>query len=226
MLHPLMPFITEELWNANERPYELIVAKWPEPAADVDFEAKSDLTWLVELITEIRSVRSEMNVPPAAKTELWLEAPQAIKNLGLRVATVVPDTTIRRLQKFGPAVARMARCTIVQVLNTGQAFELESRLTIDRTKHLVDVNGAASLVVQGDSFLLPLQDVIDVNAERDRLLKVATAVEKERDSLAARLANPNFTERAKPEAVEKARADHDAKAAEAERLRAALERLG
>ena len=46
------------------------------------------------------------------------------------------------------------------------------------------------------------------------------------ESLAQRLANPNFTERAKPEAVEKARADHDSKAAEAERLRAALERLG
>ena len=56
--------------------------------------------------------------------------------------------------------------------------------------------------------------------------KAAEAAEKERDSLAQRLANPNFTERAKPEAVEKARADHDAKAAEAERLRAALERLG
>ena len=51
-------------------------------------------------------------------------------------------------------------------------------------------------------------------------------MEKDRDSLAGRLANPTFTERAKPEAVEKARSDHEAKAAEAERLRAALERLG
>ena len=58
------------------------------------------------------------------------------------------------------------------------------------------------------------------------LSKGAAAAEKERDSLAQRLANPNFTERAKPEAVEKARADRDAKAAEAERLRAALEKLG
>jgi valyl-tRNA synthetase len=74
--------------------------------------------------------------------------------------------------------------------------------------------------------VLPLQGVIDVEAERGRLTKGAQAAEKERDSLAQRLANPNFTERAKPEAVEKARADHEAKAAEAERLRAALERLG
>ena len=73
---------------------------------------------------------------------------------------------------------------------------------------------------------MPLEGVIDLEAERDRLSKGRGAAEKERDSLAQRLANPNFTERAKPEAVEKARADHEAKAAEAERLRAALERLG
>jgi len=66
----------------------------------------------------------------------------------------------------------------------------------------------------------------DIGLEAARLLKAKSDAEKERDSLAARLANPNFTERAKPEAVEKARVDHDAKAAEAERLRAALERLG
>ena len=56
--------------------------------------------------------------------------------------------------------------------------------------------------------------------------KAAAAAEKERDALAQRLSNPNFTERAKPEAVEKARSDHESKSAEAERLRAALERLG
>jgi valyl-tRNA synthetase len=71
-----------------------------------------------------------------------------------------------------------------------------------------------------------LPDDFDIEGEKVRLDKGASVAEKERDSLAARLANPNFTERAKPEAVEKARADHDAKKAEAERLRAALERLG
>jgi valyl-tRNA synthetase len=73
---------------------------------------------------------------------------------------------------------------------------------------------------------MPLDGLIDLAAEKARLAKGAEAAEKERDSLAQRLSNPNFTERAKPEAVEKARADHEAKAAEAERLRAALQRLG
>jgi valyl-tRNA synthetase len=86
--------------------------------------------------------------------------------------------------------------------------------------------GSAQIVVRGQTYAFPLTDHIDLQAEKARLSKGAVAAEKERDSLAARLSNPNFTERAKPEAVEKARADHDAKVAEAERLRAALERLG
>jgi valyl-tRNA synthetase len=68
--------------------------------------------------------------------------------------------------------------------------------------------------------------VIDLEAERSRLAKALEAAEKERDSLAARLGNPTFVERAKPEAVDKARADHSEKASDAERYRAALARLG
>jgi valyl-tRNA synthetase len=86
--------------------------------------------------------------------------------------------------------------------------------------------GSAQIVVEGVTIAFPLAGAIDLDAEKSRLTKAAEAAEKERDSLAARLANPAFAERAKPEAVEKARADHEAKAAEADRLRAALDRLG
>ncbi|MFN4097775.1 MAG: hypothetical protein ACK4GG_13485, partial [Sphingomonas sp.] len=68
--------------------------------------------------------------------------------------------------------------------------------------------------------------VIDLDAERARLTKAIAAAEKERDSLNVRLSNPAFAEKAKPEAVEKARADHAEKSAEAARLGAALGRLG
>ena len=78
----------------------------------------------------------------------------------------------------------------------------------------------------GHAFYLLVPESVDLEAQRDRLSKAIGAAEKDRDSLAARLSNPAFTERAKPEAVEKARADHDARAAEAERLAAALARLG
>lgn len=86
--------------------------------------------------------------------------------------------------------------------------------------------GSAQIVVGGATVAFPLGDAIDLDAERARLTKAAEAAEKDRDSLGARLGNPAFAERAKPEAVAKARADHEARSAEAERLRAALARLG
>jgi valyl-tRNA synthetase len=193
MLHPLMPFITEELWNANERPYELIVARWPEPEAQVDPHAKAELDWLVRLVSEVRSARTELNVPPSAKLNLF--------------AADASDATAGRLDRNHAMLSRLARLESIQL----SAFPGK---------------GAAQVVVDEATFALPLEGVIDLASERDRLSKGAAAAEKERDSLAQRLSNPNFTERAKPEAVEKARADHDAKTAEAERLRAALERLG
>jgi valyl-tRNA synthetase len=193
MLHPLMPFITEELWSANERPYELIVAKWPEPQAQVDPYAKAELDWLVRLVSEVRSARTELNVPPSAKLNLF--------------AADASEETAGRLDRNNAMLSRLARLESIQL----SAFAGQ---------------GAAQVVVDEATFALPLEGVIDIGAERDRLAKSAAAAEKERDSLAQRLANPNFTERAKPEAVEKARADHEAKTAEAERLRAALERLG
>jgi valyl-tRNA synthetase len=193
MLHPLMPFITEELWNANERPYDLIVAEWPNPQAQVDPYAKAELDWLVRLVSEVRSARTELNVPPSAKLNLF--------------ADEVSDETAGRLDRNHAVITRFARLGSIQLSS-------------------FPGKGAAQVVVDEATFALPLEGVIDLNSERERLAKGAAAAEKERDSLAARLANPNFAERAKPEAVEKARADHAAKSAEAERLRAALERLG
>src|SRR3954453_17887030 len=71
---PLMPFITEELWNAmGERPYELIVAKWPVPHAQVDPHAKRELDMLTKLIADIRSARTELNVPPGARLESYVQ---------------------------------------------------------------------------------------------------------------------------------------------------------
>src|SRR4051794_33127772 len=69
MLHPLMPFITEELWDANERPYELIVAKWPDPQAQTDPHAKSEIDWLIAFVSETRTMRTELNVPWSATLE-------------------------------------------------------------------------------------------------------------------------------------------------------------
>jgi valyl-tRNA synthetase len=194
MLHPLMPFITEELWSKmGERPYDLIVAKWPELEAKVDRAAKAEMEWLIALVSEIRSARTELSVPPSAKLHLF--------------AGETSDQVSRRLDDQFATISRLARLESIQL----SAFS---------------GSGAAQVVVDGATYALPLEGVIDLDAERSRLSKAVESAEKERDSLAGRLSNPNFVERAKPEAVEKARADHAEKSAEAERYRAALERLG
>jgi valyl-tRNA synthetase len=194
MLHPFMPFVTEELWNAlGERPYELILAKWPMPdARALDPEAGPEIDWLIRLVSGIRAARAELNVPPGAKL------PLLVRDAG--------EATAARLQRNTAALQRLAR---IETIGTGEAS-----------------GGAAQVVVDEATYILPLEGVIDIAAEKARLEKAMAAAVKERDSLAARLGNPSFVERAKPEAVEKARADHAEKASDADKYRAALARLG
>ncbi|MBO9713759.1 valine--tRNA ligase [Sphingomonas sp.] len=194
ILHPFMPFITEELWSKmGAREHELIVAKWPmADARALDPEAAKEIDWLIRLVSEIRAARTELNVPPGARLPIHVREASA--------------ATGERLARQDAALARLAR--------------------VDRAEGDAPAGGALQIVVDEATFVVPLGDVIDLESERARLAKAIAAAEKERDGLAGRLANPSFVERAKPEAVDKARADHEEKAAEAERLSAALARLG
>ncbi|WP_033922805.1 valine--tRNA ligase [Sphingomonas sp. 37zxx] len=194
MLHPFMPFLTEELWHAlGEREYDLIVAKWPMPdARALDPVARAEIDWLIRLVSEVRGARTELNVPPGARLPLYVRDADA--------------TTMARLDRQHGVIARLAR--------------------VDLAEGDAGAGGALQVVVDAATYVLPLEGVIDLDAERARLTKAIAAAEKERDALAGRLSNASFVERAKPEAVEKARADHAEKAAESERLGAALARLG
>jgi valyl-tRNA synthetase len=194
MLHPLMPFITEELWHAmGARAYDLILAHWPAPDAVREPQAAGEVGILIEIIAQVRNLRAELTIP-------WSAAliPHVI---GGDAATLVRfaegQGTLSRMAKLDPAIA-------------SDAVPASS----------------AQIVVNGITIAFPLGEAIDLAAERARLEKAIAVAAKDRDSLGARLANPAFTERAKPEAVEKARGDHDARAAEAERLSAAMARLG
>ncbi|MBD8620104.1 valine--tRNA ligase [Sphingomonas sp. CFBP 13728] len=197
LLHPFMPFITEELWHAmadpaHPREHDLIVAQWPmADARSLDPKASKEVDWLIRLVQEIRTARNELNVPPGARLPLHVRD--------------ASTATLARLERQAPALARLARVTHAEGEATG---------------------GAAQVVVDEATFVLPLEGVIDLNSERARLTKAIAAAEKERDALSGRLGNASFVERAKPEAVEKAKADHADKAAEAARLQAALGRLG
>ncbi|MCB2079722.1 MAG: valine--tRNA ligase, partial [Novosphingobium sp.] len=195
MLHPFMPFVTEELWSKlGERThYPIITAKWPEPGAGVDAEAKAEVEWLIALVGNLRAAKSELGISPGARLTAYLPDPS--------------DATRAFIENNRGVVDRLAR--------------------LDAIRFEATPAGAAMQLVAGDATLaVPLEGVIDIDAEKARLEKAKAAAEKERDSLAKRLGNPNFVEKAKPEAVDKARADHAHHTAEAERLAAALERLG
>ncbi|OJY68573.1 MAG: valine--tRNA ligase [Sphingobium sp. 66-54] len=201
MLHPFMPFITEELWHAlaspaHPRPYDLILAQWPQPNAQVDAQASAEIDWLIRLVSEVRAARAELGVPPGVKVPmiLWHEATNALQD---------------RLRRNEGAILRLARVEAIQY----QIPEVKPGAVIQ-------------VSVDGMTYALPLEGVIDIAAEHARLTKSMEAAQKEAGSLEGRLANPAFVEKAKPEAVEKARADHAEKMAEAQRLAAALSRLG
>ena len=158
----------------------------------VDAAAAADIDWLIDLVTEVRSARNELNIPPGVR-------------LGFQLQNALPATE-DRFARSAAAIGWLAR--------------------LDRSEDAV-ADGARIQVVSGEATVsIPLSGVIDLAAERARLAKNAAAAERERDALTARLASPGFTDKAKPEAVDKARADLAARSAEAERLRAALARLG
>ena len=195
MLHPFMPFITEELWSkqGDRADYPLITAKWVDPQAEVDAEAKAEIDWLIALTSAIRTAKNELGIAPGAKLEAFCPAPSALAK------SVV--------EANAGAIERLARLTAI---------------------HFAEAPAGAAMQIAAseDALVIPLEGVIDIEAEKTRLSKALEASAKEAKSLEGRLSNANFVERAKPEAVEKARADHAHHTAEVARLEAALARLG
>ena len=198
MLHPFMPFITEELWHAlsdpaHPRQYDIIHAKWPAPNANADNAAIAEVNWVIETISKTRSFKAELNIPPGTRL----------------IANIADAQTLTTgiIERQAAALARLGRID-------GFVFAP------------VDTNNVAQIVVGDDTIVYALDGIIDLDAERSRISKAIEAATKEAASLSGRLNNPAFVEKAKPEAVEKARADHAEKSAEAERLTAALARLG
>ena len=194
MLHPFMPFITEELWHKlGERPYELILAQWPAPEAEVSKDATDAIDWVIDLTTNTRSAKNELGIAPGAKLAAWLAVPS--------------DVATRTIERSSAAIERLARLTPVTI---GEP----------------PAGPAMQVIAGGDVFVIPLEGIIDIAAEKARLEKALATSAKEAKSLEGRLSNPAFAEKAKPEAIEKARADLAHHQGEVERLTAALARLG
>ncbi|MBU1539114.1 MAG: valine--tRNA ligase [Alphaproteobacteria bacterium] len=199
LMHPITPFITEELWDklaaegAPRTEATLIGAAWPDlPDAWLDAAASEEINWLIQAVTQIRSSRAEIGVPPGARLTLALYNP-------------TPDVAAR-FERHGDLVRGLAR--------------LEAITTVD-----VQPEGSISILTGGASAFLPLAGLVDIGAERTRLTREIAAFDSDIDHVNKKLRNPNFVGRAAPEVVEEQRE----KLAEAEagraKLQAALARL-
>ncbi|MCR9256102.1 MAG: valine--tRNA ligase [Alphaproteobacteria bacterium] len=196
MLHPFMPFITEELWATlaaeKGRDRMAVLESWPDYGFAPDTEAADELNWLVSLITEIRSVRSDMNVPAGAM-------------IPLQVAGAT-DGTKARLDRHAPLIKRLARIETISPVDA--------------------VSSGAIQTVLGEATLgLPLADVIDLKAEQSRLQKEISKQENEIAKIDKKLSNQGFLAKAPEEVVEENR-ERRAEAEDVRaKLQGALERL-
>ena len=222
LLHPFMPFLTEELWqrtgtNGPARQSLLTLAQWPQPKIfaqgggdgdavldqagnpvtdqkeeQVYSAADSEIGWLVKLISEIRSVRSEMNVPAGARIPLVLVG--------------ASEETTARAARHADTIMRLAR--------------------IGDISHAASPpKQAAQIVLAEMTACLPLAGVIDMAAERKRIEKSIAGANSDMGKMDAKLNNPNFISRAVPEAIEEARERKAELTLQLAKLDAALARL-
>ena len=173
LLHPFMPFITEELWGrlSDDRETMLIVAPWPEFGPEHEDEAARDeMGWVIRLISRIRATRTELNVPAGAKI------PALMRGVG--------ETTLARLDSHGTVIGRLARLETITVLDGAPP------------------PGSAQLVVDGATIALPLAGVMDIAAERARLKREIEKAKAEIAAIDQRLSNKGFVEKAPAHVVE------------------------
>jgi len=197
LLHPFMPFLTEELWaiKGEEGPARtsvLALAQWPSLAGLEHAGAEAEIGWIVDLISEIRSVRSEMNVPAGAQMPLVL--------VGL------PADVKARAERAFDTLKRLARVSELTFADAPPA-------------------NSAQMIVRGALVALPLEGIIDIGAEKTRLAKEIGKLDGEVKKIDGKLGNADFVARAPEEVVEENRERKADALSRIEKMKAALERL-
>ena len=199
LLHPFMPFVTEEVWakTAGEnqsRSNHLMLDVWPTLSDSLTNEdADAEISWLIEAIGEIRSVRAEMSVPAAAQVPLVVVGASAATQQRLRET----DTVLKRL-------ARLADITEADVVP----------------------DDAVQTVLGEATLAIALADVIDVDAEKARLKKDIGKVEGEIKKISGKLGNQGFLDKAPEAVIEENKSRLAEEEARRDKLQSALERLG
>ena len=197
ILHPFMPYMTEELWtltatDKHKRNTMLALAPWP----DINFrdeKAAEDINWLIDVVGGIRSARAEMNVPAGAM------APLVIVEAG--------QTTKERVERHEAAIKRLARIETIEFANK--------------------VPEASAQIILGEAtFCMPLGKLIDFEAERARLTKEMGKIDLDIEKVEKKLNNPKFVANAKPDIVEAERERLNELNAAKEKLVIAIKRLG
>jgi valyl-tRNA synthetase len=199
LLHPFMPFITEELWRVTaeqgpRRDTLLILAPWPkhEGLDDAKAEAEAEIGWVIDLINAIRSVRAEMNIPPATQIPLVLAGASA--------------ETKARAGRWAEFLQRLARVPDISFADAPPS-------------------GSVQLVVRGEVAALPLKGVIDLVAEGARLQKEMAKVDADIKRVDAKLGNPDFIARAPREILDLERERREEAETRRAKINEALERL-
>ncbi len=174
LLHPFMPFITEELWQnigsvGAKRDEMLIDTAWPADTITVGQQAADEMAWVIELITQIRSVRAEMNVPAGAKVPL--------------VIREADELSADRIARHEGLIIRLAR---LSTLHTVEAVP----------------EGAVQIVLDGATLALPLAEIIDLDKEKSRLSRELEKVSKEIQKLERKLSDDKFLSKAPEDVIE------------------------
>ncbi len=177
LLHPFMPFVTEELWAQTAiggimRDKMLIISSWPKLEGLENEKAEAEIGWLIDLITAIRSTRAAMNVPAGAKIPLHI--------IGAN------EQTHLKVKSQQAALTRLARIE-----------------NIEFSEHVPQ--NSAQFVLSEATFALPLGDVIDLEAEKARLNKNIAKLEKEIANIDKKLNNEHFTAKAPEHVIEEQR---------------------
>jgi len=195
LLHPIMPYITEELWQTTATRSKMLVhGDWPTYSTVdmLDADADRELNWVIGLIESIRSARAQMHVPA-----------------GLKVPMLYTDMDAAGQTAWDGNEAMIKRLARVETLEKAETFP----------------KGTVSIAAPGASFGLPLAGLIDIDAEKARLQKSLDKLGKEIGGLKGRLNNPKFAASAPAEVVAEAQGNLDARQEEADQLQAALNRL-
>jgi valyl-tRNA synthetase len=178
LLHPLMPFVTEELWlelaaRRNQASETIVLERYPEVAEfPVDSAAEAEVAWVKGFVSAVRQIRADTNLPRSAK-----------------LAVLVADAT----EQDGERVLRHA----------GHLRKLAGLERIDLVPPGMTVKGAATALLGTSRLLVPLVDLIDVGAERERLGKQLARAREDLEKVQQKLANQSFVANAPAEIVTK-----------------------